>query len=421
MQNLLKFTKKNLSRFNAIIDSYNSTQISHINLLACVSYSFPEAAQAMQYPLYTLPTEGVVNSRYFPVSAYMDEIENIAEDLILKLFKITSGYRANTQPHSGTQANHIVYNSILKSDDKVLSLKTNNGGHISHSKIFNNNMEIVYYGLTDENEINYDHMAEIAQEHKPKLIISGGSSYPRRINFKKITEIARSCGAYVLADISHTALFIAGGVHDDIFPYVDFATFTMEKNLRGPHGGVVVYRENLHRKICASIFPHSQGSPIQNLMFGKVVALQLLCDMDIKGYATKVVENARKIAHVLQEKGVEVITGGTDSHIVLINVARHGETGKEIEKIMGENHILVNRNLIPGDAASPLVTSGIRIGSTPITNLNYKPEDVIELANLLASLVTEKRCDVKSRDQLVRKYSSTLNISNWERELERFS
>lgn len=407
-----KFSEERLTRFNAIIDTYNNTQNSYINLIACVSYVFSEVLSAIQYPLSTLPTEGVINSRYFPLSSYMDDIENIAEELTLKLFNIESGFRVNIQPHSGTQANHIIYNSILSKNDKVLSLKPSDGGHISHSKIFNGNTEVIYYSLTKDNTIDYENIRLIVEQHNPKLIIAGGSSYPREINYKKIAEIASEYDTYVLADISHTALFLAGGIHENIFPYIDFATFTMEKNLRGPHGGIIIYKECFHQKICQSIFPYSQGSPIQNIMFGKAVALQLLSDINIKSYALDVVSNARCIADVLMNNGIEVVTAGTDSHIVLVDVGRLGFSGEYIEKLMQNNCILVNRNLIPNDKKAPLVTSGIRIGSTAITNLNFSKEDVVTLSNILVSIIKRGNCDKVKLKKLINKYFSKLNTSS---------
>lgn len=407
-----KFSEERLTRFNAIIDTYNNTQNSYINLIACVSYVFSEVLSAIQYPLSTLPTEGVINSRYFPLSSYMDDIENIAEELTLKLFNIESGFRVNIQPHSGTQANHIIYNSILSKNDKVLSLKPSDGGHISHSKIFNGNTEVIYYSLTKDNTIDYENIRLIVEQHNPKLIIAGGSSYPREINYKKIAEIASEYDTYVLADISHTALFLSGGIHENIFPYIDFATFTMEKNLRGPHGGIIIYKECFHQKICQSIFPYSQGSPIQNIMFGKAIALQLLSDIDIKSYALDVVSNARCIADVLMNNGIEVVTAGTDSHIVLVDVGRLGFSGEYIEKLMQNNCILVNRNLIPNDKKAPLVTSGIRIGSTAITNLNFSKEDVVTLSNILVSIIKRGNCNKVKLKKLINKYFSKLNTSS---------
>ena len=412
MYSLKKFSGDRFTRFNTIIETYNNIQNSHINLLACVSYIFPEVTTAMQYPFCTLPTEGTVNNRYFPLSTYMDNIENIAEDLTLKLFNIKTGFKVNIQPHSGTQANHIAYNAILNENDKVLSLKPANGGHISHSKIFNGNTEIVYYGLNKNNEIDYEDMRLVAEQHKPKLIIVGGSSYPRKINYKKVAEIASACEAYVLADISHMALFIAGGIHENIFPYVDFATFTMEKNLRGPHGGIIIYKECFHQKICQSIFPYSQGSPIQNMMFGKVIALQMLYDMDIKSYANDVMFNARYMADIFMNNEIKVVTEGTDSHIVLIDVSNLGFTGKYVEELMENYHILVNRNLIPNDTMPPLITSGIRIGATPITNLQFQKNDIILLTEILVSIIKQGTCNKIKIEELITKYCSNLNISN---------
>jgi glycine hydroxymethyltransferase len=409
---LKKFAGEDFQRINLIIDNYNGFQNRYINLIASASYAFPEITDAMRYPLFTLPTEGFAPQRYFPASKYMDEIEELGEQLCLDLFNIQTGYRVNLQPHSGTQANHIVYNTVLKDDDTILSLNSTEGGHISHSKFANGTIRVINYKLNNTAQINIEQIRELAHIYKPRLIIAGVSSYPREVDFQQIASIAKEHASYLLADVSHTAVFIAGEVHKTIFPYVDFATFTMEKNLRGPHGGVVIYREDFHKKICYSTFPVSQGGPIQNMLLAKLVAFQLWKKSDIKKYAHAIVFNAIEMCNVLIDGGVNIVTGGTDSHIVLVDLSQSLLNGKEAETLLQENLILANRNLIPGDKGTPLFPSGIRFGTTTLTNLNYEIGDIRMLSKNLALLLNKKEPIKAEISYLINKYHAMINIAS---------
>lgn len=411
---LRKFAGNGFERINSIIESYNNTQNNTINLLACVCYIFPEVTHAISFPFSTLPTEGLITNRYFPASEYMNEIENTSEKLVLKLFKIEKGYKVNIQPHSGTQANHIVYNAILKNNDNVICFATKDGGHISHSKFANGTIRVSHFKIGSNFYLDYDKIETIVKQTKPKLIIAGFSSNPREINFMKLSIIAKKYNSYLLADISHTAIFIMGGIFKTIFPYVDFATFTMEKNLRGPHGGIIVYKEEFNPLISYSTFPVSQGGPIQNMLFGKLVALELLSKMNLFLYASNIISNARLISKTLLDKGCDVITEGTDCHIVLVNVEKHNITGFNAEKLFEKNRILVNRNLVPNDKESPLITSGIRIGSTTITNLNYSIEDTTILSNIITNIIVHKKTSNLDLLYLLNKYHRHINTSNEE-------
>ncbi len=412
---LKKFTQERFTRINEIIDSYNTIQNSTINLIACVSYMFPEVAEVLRFPLSTLPTEGLIENRYFPAYKYMDEIEIRAEYLTLNLFKIKSGYNVNIQPHSGTQANHIVYNAVLRNNDTVISLSPRDGGHISHTKISNGTVKVFHYFLDKDLKFDYDHIEELVKKNLPKLIIAGVSSYPREIDFLRLSEIAKKYNSYLLADISHTAVFIAAGIYKTIFPYVDFATYTMEKNLRGPHGGVIIYKSEFKNKISYSTFPISQGGPIQNMLFGKLVALEILNQEDVYEYALRIRNNARQISETLIERGLDVITGGTDSHIVLVDTKKSiGLTGQEAETLLGNNRILVNKNLVPNDTESPLTTSGIRIGSTTITNLGYSTSNIALLANIVSDILMNKDVNKSDLNSLLNRYHKKINISNEE-------
>ncbi len=411
---LQKITGNKFNRINSIIDSYNYTQNNFINLIACVCYIFPEVIEAMKFPLSTLPTEGLMNNRYFPTYDYMERIEVLSQEQALKLFKISSGYKVNIQPHSGTQANHIIYNAILKDGDRVISMSPFDGGHISHTKLAGRKLELLHFYLNDDYKLDYNLIENMIMEFKPTLLIAGVSSYPREIDFQLLSQISHKHNCYILADISHTAIFVAGEVHKNVFPYVDFATFTMEKNLRGPHGGVIIYKEKFHKAISYSTFPISQGGPIQNMLFGKLVAFELLNQTNVKEYANRLVSNARSVSKTLLERGCDVVTSGTDSHIILVNTKSHGLLGNKAENILEKNRILVNRNLIPKDKEKPLITSGIRIGSTTITNLNYEFVDVINLSNTLADVLLNRKTDEHNVRYLLNKYHSSINISSEE-------
>jgi glycine hydroxymethyltransferase len=409
---LKNFLGEKYARVNKILDSYNAIQNGYINLEACCSYPFESVMEAQKYPLFTLPTEGVAGSRYFPTFDSIEDIDCYAEELTRHLFKIDESYRVSTQPHSGTQANQIVYNSILSTGDIVLSLSTKDGGHISHNKISNKSNVVINYHLTAKLEIDYCEIERLALVHHPKLIIVGTSSYPNKIDFKCIAEIAHRNGAYLMADICHSVLYIMAKTFPNVFPYADFVTFTMDKTLRGPQGGIVIYRDKFHENISYSIFPKCQGGPLQTIQFAKMVALVELSSINIQAYAQTVQKNARIICNSLIKHNIPVITGNTDTHIILIDVTVFGITGKIAEQKLFKYNILANRNLIPNDHMSPEITSGIRFGSACISILNYSEEDVFLLTDTLSDIIMERRVNCSTIDYLIDKYHKCINISN---------
>ena len=262
----------------------------------------------------------------------MDTIENRAEELLRELFFPTDEYRATIQPHSGTQANQIVFDAVLEPDDVVLSLSPTQGGHISHKVLVGRRNRVIFYPLGEDNLIDYGSLEELAARERPKLLIAGGSACPREIDFYRIGNIAHRAGALFHTDVSHTATFIAAGVHSSVFPHADFVTFNMVKNMRGPNGGVLLYRSAHHKRIARALFPDTQGGPNENTMFAKLVALEKLAESDLRGYAERMVEIACLMANTLLARGLQLITGGTDSHLLLIDLRKQGFTGAEAEQ-----------------------------------------------------------------------------------------
>lgn len=409
---LKKFLGDDYERVNHIIDSYNNIQNNYINLEACCSYPFPNVLKAQEYPMFTLPTEGMVNSRFFPNFDSMDDIDNYTEELVLNLLHITEyDYNVCNQPHSGTQANQIVYNAILKDGDKILSLDPKSGGHISHNK-FSKNIKVINYGLTPEHLIDYNKIEDLANFYKPKLIIVGASSYPNDINYKKIAQIAHNNGSYIMVDACHTILYIMAGLYSNPFPDVDFVTFSLEKVLRGPQGGILIYRKQFNRSIAYSVFPLTQGGPLQSVQFAKLLCFVELERLNLKKYALDVQQHAKIIGNKLKDNGINIYSTDYKTHILLVDVTPFGLTGAEAEQLFYNNHMLVNKNQIPKDKLPPQIASGIRFGTTCISNLAYTAEDTEFLGNLIAELLLYKKIEIPSLKKLINKYHSHINISN---------
>jgi glycine hydroxymethyltransferase len=381
-----------------------------IHLIASASYPFPAVMKALAEPMCVFPVEGLPNERYLPGTSVMDAVENRAEELLRTMFAGEYDYRATIQPHSGTQANQVVFNAVLGRDDVVLSLKPAEGGHISHKVLIGRQNRVVFYPLDDTGTIDAAALEELARRERPKLIIAGGSAYPREIDFARIGEIAHASGALLHADISHTATFIAAGIHRPVIPHADFVSFNTVKNMRGPNGGILLYRANHHERVAQGLFPATQGGANENMMFAKLVALEELAAIDLGAYARRLVAVARLIAKTLQERGVRVVTGGTDSHLVLLDLRNRGMTGAEGERRCERHRVLVNRNLIPNDRENPMVTSGIRIGSACITILGYSDDDVLRLSHWLANRFTHEEADDASTliGELTARYNHAL-------------
>lgn len=410
---LKRFLGDEFEHFNAIINKYNSEQNTYINLTACVSYPFQEVLDVQSMPLATVPTEGTRGKRYFPNVHSIDEIENYAEELGLKLFQIKkSSYKISIQPNSGTQANQIVYNAILKNGDTVLALSPKDGGHISHTKLGCRDIRPVYFSLNKNLEIDYELLEKQIKDMHPKLVIVGASSYIKEFDYQKIHSITSRYKVPLMADICHSVLYIMGNLHKDIFPFVDFATFTMDKLLCGPQGGILVYKSEYDSKIATSIFPKTQGGPIQNSLFAKAMCFLKLNTINIQEYAKTIINNANLLINELKSKNIKVINDIAYNHIILIDLTYSGATGKCIEEKLFKNGILVNRNQIPNDTQNALITSGIRIGTVPITNLNYSEDDLKKLGKYLATIINDETSPKEAFIYLIEKYHNNINISS---------
>lgn len=399
--------------FNAIINKYNSEQNNYINLTACVSYPFQEVLDVQAMPLATVPTEGTRGKRYFPSVESIEDVENYAEELGIKLFHIEDfSYKISVQPNSGTQANQIIYNAILNDGDTILALSPKDGGHISHTKLGCRNIRPVYFSLNENLEVDYDLFEKQIKSIHPKLVIAGASSYIKEFDYQKIYSITSHYKVPLMADICHSVLYIMGNVHKNIFPFVDFATFTMDKLLCGPQGGIIIYKDKYNSQINTSIFPKTQGGPIQNSLFAKTMCFLKLSTMDVHKYARTVIDNTNLLIDTLKSENITTINDIADNHIILIDVTPNNISGKIAEEKLYKHGILVNRNQIPNDKQNALIASGIRIGTVPITNLNYSKGDIIALGKYLAAAISGEIPQKETFFYLIEKYHKSINISN---------
>lgn len=369
--------------------------------------------RALAEPSSVLPAEGMPGARYLPGAAVMDVVEEAGEDLALELFGRPPGYRATLQPHSGTQANQIVYNAVLKPDDTVLCLRPTDGGHISHTVLISRRHPTVNYGLTADGAVHYEQMRALAIEHRPRLIIAGGSALPRAIDFEICADIAGEVGALLHADVSHTATFIAAQLHPNTFPHCDFVTFNSVKNLRGPNGGFLIYKSELEAAVQASVFPTTQGGANENNMLGKFACLLEWHERDIGAYAASIVTCAKTLGRELAKRKIGLVTGGTDCHILLLDLRGFTLSGAEAEHRLESLGVLANRNLVPGDPRSPMKTSGLRIGSTNLAILGYEPDDLRLLAGWLTQVLIDGASSTAAVDYLVNKYQRHLVAPMW--------
>ena len=332
--------------------------------------------------------EGYPFSRYYGGCENVDEVEKLAIERVKLLF---GAEHANVQPHSGTQANMAVYFAILNPGDTILSMNLSHGGHLSHGAEVNFSgkfYKIVHYGVSRETEmIDYEEVRAIALEHKPKLIIAGASAYPRIIDFEAFFKIAQEVGAYLMVDMAHIAGLIAAGVHPSPVPYADFVTSTTHKTLRGPRGGFILCKEKYAKIIDKTVFPGIQGGPHMNIIAAKAVCFKEALQPEFRSYQQQVVKNAKVIAEVFKNEGFRVVSGGTDTHLVLVDVSIKGLTGAEAEKILEEAGITVNKNSIPFDTRPPKITSGIRIGTPAITTRGLKEAEVEEVAHYMCEVL----------------------------------
>ncbi len=334
--------------------------------------------------------EGYPAKRYYGGCVHVDEVENLARDRAKKLF---GAEHANVQPHSGANANLAVFYALLKPGDTVLSMSLAHGGHLSHGSPVNisgNYFNIVPYGVSAATgRIDYDEVRKLAIEHKPKLILAGASAYPRAIDWKKFREIADEVGAYFMVDMAHIAGLVATGLHESPVPYADVVTTTTHKTLRGPRGGLILCREEHAKAIDKAIFPGTQGGPHMHIIAAKAVAFGEALSEDFKVYAQKIVENAAALADGLLRRGYKLVSGGTDNHLMLLDLRGTGVTGKELEHRLDEVHITVNKNAIPDDPESPFITSGIRIGTPAVTSRGFGVAEMEKIAGWIDLVIRD--------------------------------
>lgn len=362
-----------------------------LELIASENFCSRAVLEAQGSVLTNKYAEGYPKKRYYGGCEWMDIVENLARERLKKLF---GAEHANVQPHSGTQANMAVYFAVLQPGDTMLSMSLAHGGHLSHghkATVSGKLYTVVHYGVSRETErIDYDEVRRLAREHKPKLIVCGASAYPRIIDFEKFREIADEVGAYLMADVAHIAGLIAGGVHPSPLPWADFVTTTTHKTLRGPRGGAILCRERFAELIDKSVFPGSQGGPLMHVIAAKAVAFQEALQPEFRAYQAQIVQNARALAQGLEEHSFRIVSGGTDTHLLLVDLTSKNITGAEAERVLEEVGVTVNKNAIPFDPQKPTVTSGIRLGTPAVTTRGMGPSEMAEIAEIIAQVLLER-------------------------------
>ena len=377
-----------------IYDAMNAElarQRQNIELIASENIVSPAVMAAMGSHLTNKYAEGLPSKRYYGGCVYVDVAEDLARDRLKKLFGCD---HCNVQPHSGAQANFAVYFAMLQPGDTVMGMDLSHGGHLTHGSPVNVSggyFKFVSYGVSKDTEtIDYDEMEKIAIESKPKMIVSGASAYPRVIDFKRIREICDKVGAYMMVDIAHIAGLIAAGVHPSPVPYADFVTTTTHKTLRGPRGGVIMCKEQYAKQIDKAVFPGTQGGPLMHVIAAKAVAFGEALQDGFKAYQKQVVENASAMADEFIKNGIRLVSGGTDNHLMLLDLRDTGVTGKELEKMLDEVRITANKNTSPFETTSPFITSGLRVGTPAVTTRGFKEEECRTVARLITKVIREK-------------------------------
>lgn len=383
-----------------IVNEEIQRQKDHIELIASENFVSEAVMEAMGSQLTNKYAEGYPGKRYYGGCEVVDKVENLAIDRLKKLF---GADHANVQPHSGSNANLGVYFAVLKPGDKVLGMNLSQGGHLTHGSPVNISgvyYNFIDYGVDKETEvIDYEEVRKIALREKPKMIVAGASAYSRTIDFEKFSEIAKEVGAYLMVDMAHIAGLVAVGLHPNPVPYADFVTTTTHKTLRGPRGGAILCKEKYAKMIDKAIFPGIQGGPLMHVIAAKAVAFGEALEDSFKGYQEQVLSNAKALGNSLEEKGFRVVSGGTDTHLVLIDVRNKDLTGKKAEALLEEVNLATNKNTIPNDPESPFITSGIRLGTPAVTTRGMKEEEMKEIAEIINLALNEEnsREDIKAR------------------------
>jgi glycine hydroxymethyltransferase len=374
-------------------------QRNKIELIASENFVSEAVMEAMGSHLTNKYAEGYPGKRYYGGCEYVDIVEDLARDRAKKLF---GAEHANVQPHSGAQANTAVYFAMLKPGDTILGMNLSHGGHLTHGSPVNisgSYFNIVPYGVEEgTGKIDYDKLMELAKEAKPKMIVAGASAYPRIIDFAKFREIADAVGAYLMVDMAHIAGLVATGLHPSPVPYADFVTTTTHKTLRGPRGGMILCKEQYAKAVDKAIFPGTQGGPLMHVIAAKAVSFKEAMSEEFKTYQQNILNNAKALSERLIERGFTIVSGGTDNHLMLVDLTSKGVTGKEAEKMLDEVGVTVNKNTIPFEKLSPFVTSGIRIGTPAATSRGMNVDDMKVIADIIADTIEGKDSDdIKAR------------------------
>ena len=375
----------------AAIQAENARQEAHIELIASENYASPAVMAAQGTQLTNKYAEGYPGKRYYGGCEHVDVAEQLAIDRVKRLFGAEA---ANVQPHCGASANEAVFLAFLKPGDTIMGMSLAEGGHLTHGMALNMSgkwFNVVSYGLNDREEIDYDAMEAKAREHRPRLIIAGASAYSLRIDFERFARVAREIGAIFMVDMAHYAGLIAAGVYPNPVPHADVVTSTTHKSLRGPRGGIILMKAEHEKAINSAVFPGLQGGPLMHVIAAKAVAFQEALSPGFKAYQQQVIKNAQAMAETLQQRGLRIVSGRTESHVMLVDLRAKGITGKEAEAVLGQAHITVNKNAIPNDPEKPMVTSGIRLGTPAMTTRGFTEAEARQTAHLIADVLDDPR------------------------------
>jgi glycine hydroxymethyltransferase len=389
----------------ASITAENERQEQHIELIASENYASPAVMAAQGSQLTNKYAEGYPGKRYYGGCEFVDQVEALAIERLKRLF---GAPHANVQPNSGSQANQAVLFALLQPGDTIMGMSLAEGGHLTHGMPLNLSgkwFKVVSYGLNAREEIDYDAMRQLALKERPKLIIAGASAYSLRIDFERFGAVAREVGAILMVDMAHYAGLIAAGLYPNPVPHADVVTSTTHKTLRGPRGGLILMKEHVAKAINSAVFPGIQGGPLMHVIAAKAVAFKEALDPDFKRYQEQVLKNADTLAKTLVQRGLRIVSGRTESHMMLVDLRPKGITGKDAEAVLGRAHITCNKNAIPNDPQKPMVTSGVRLGSPAMTTRGFREAEVVTTANLIADVLeapNDERVVVAAREKVAK-------------------
>ncbi|MBQ1457294.1 serine hydroxymethyltransferase [Butyrivibrio fibrisolvens] len=386
------------------IEDEMQRQNDHIELIASENWTSKAVMAAMGSPLTNKYAEGLPGKRYYGGCYVVDRVENLARERAKELFHCDY---VNVQPHSGAQANLAVQFALLEPGDTIMGMNLNQGGHLSHgspANISGTYFKVIPYGVDENGFLDYDEMKRLAIENKPKLIIAGASAYCRTIDFKKFREAADACGAILMVDIAHIAGLVAAGLHPSPFPYADVVTTTTHKTLRGPRGGMIMWNQAAQDKFKfnKAVFPGIQGGPLEHVIAAKAICFKEALDPSFKVYQQGVIDNAKALSEGLMKRDIQIVSGGTDNHLMLVDLTNYDLTGKEVEAWLDEAHITANKNTIPNEKQSPFVTSGIRLGTPAVTTRGMNTEDMDKIAEAIATVIKKKEAGIEEAKEVVK-------------------